>query len=52
MTKTESLIQTVNEISITAKKRGIVHLFTEDEYLNGREITINGKKVFNFGSCS
>ena len=52
MAKIESLIKTVNEIINNAKNRNIVHLFTEDEYLDGRLITINGKPLVNFGSCS
>lgn len=50
--KSANLIQTINEILITAQKRGIVHLYTEDTYLNGREITIKNQKLIHFGSCS
>src|SRR6478609_1815879 len=47
-----NLIDTINEIITLAKQRKIVHQFTEDEELDGRIITINGKKLVNFGSCS
>ncbi|MEI7595266.1 MAG: aminotransferase class I/II-fold pyridoxal phosphate-dependent enzyme [Bacteroidota bacterium] len=52
MGKVESLITTVNEISLNAKNKGIVHLYTEDKFLNGRIITIDNKELINFGSCS
>ncbi len=52
MGKFESLIKTMDEIVTTARNRGIVHLYTEDEFLNGRYVTINGSKLINFGSCS
>ncbi len=52
MGKFESLIKTMDEIVTTAKSRGIVHLYTEDDFLNGRIITINSKRLINFGSCS
>ena len=42
----------INEIATIARKRGIAHLCTEDESLNGKYITINGNGIVNFGSCS
>lgn len=47
----ENLIKTVNESSSLGFKRGLGFLYTEDEVLNGRQITLNGKKLVNFGSC-
>ncbi|NTW31408.1 MAG: aminotransferase class I/II-fold pyridoxal phosphate-dependent enzyme [Bacteroidetes bacterium] len=52
MAKFESIIKTLDEIGKVAKSRGIIHLFAEDELLNGRIITIKGKQLVNFGSCS
>ena len=31
---------------------GFYHLFTEDEYFDGRHITVKGKKQIFFSSCS
>lgn len=50
--KFSGLINIVNEISTIARKRGIVHLFTQDNYLDGRIITVDNKQMVNFGSCS
>ena len=47
----QTLIRTVNESSGLGFKRGLGFLYTEDEVLNGREITLNRKKLLNFGSC-
>jgi 7-keto-8-aminopelargonate synthetase-like enzyme len=47
----QTLIRTVNESSGLGFKRGLGFLYTEDDVLNGREITLNGKKLLNFGSC-
>lgn len=52
MGKLESLIKTLDEIGNVAKSRGIIHLFAEDEVLNGRFIKIKGQQLVNFGSCS
>lgn len=51
-TNTSNFIQSVNEIISIAKERNVVHLYTENEYLDGRSITINHKQLINFGSCS
>lgn len=32
--------------------RGLTHLTAEDEQLNGRFITLGGRRLLNFGSCS
>ncbi|MFN6944892.1 MAG: aminotransferase class I/II-fold pyridoxal phosphate-dependent enzyme [Cytophagaceae bacterium] len=47
-----TFIENVNEIISIAREKGIVHLYTEDEYLDGNIITIDGQKRINFGSCS
>lgn len=35
-----------------ARTSGIAGLIAQDEFLNGREITLNGQRAVNFGSCS
>lgn len=40
----------INEIISAAKKKGIIHLATEDTQYDGRIITIDGKPLINFGS--
>ena len=45
-------ISHINEIAIIARKRGVSHLNTENESLDGKLITINGNDLINFGSCS
>lgn len=45
-------INVINEIVISTKSKGIVQLITEDTRYDGRIITIHGKKLINFSSCS
>ncbi|NRB36970.1 MAG: hypothetical protein HRU20_00720, partial [Pseudomonadales bacterium] len=45
-------IDTIDQIFTAAKEQGIIHLSTEDESFNGRQITLDGQKIINFGSCS
>jgi 7-keto-8-aminopelargonate synthetase-like enzyme len=42
----------IDECVLNGIKQGILHLKTENEYLDGRIIKIRGKEVVNFGSCS
>ena len=35
-----------------ARARGLVCQFAEDERFDGRTVTLNGRRVVNFGSCS
>lgn len=51
-TKHEQIIDTVNEVADISANLGIAHITIEDEILNGRTIRIQGKDIFNFGSCS
>ena len=39
-------------ISTVAGQKKVLHLITQDQVYNGREIQINNKKYINFGSCS
>lgn len=50
--KYSSFIDIVNEFIDIGRSKGIVHQFTEDEQFDGRSITLNGRKMVNFGSCS
>jgi 7-keto-8-aminopelargonate synthetase-like enzyme/predicted N-acyltransferase len=47
-----SIVNTVNDLAIICRQKGITHLYTEDEQYNGRTIRINGQDLINFGSCS
>jgi 7-keto-8-aminopelargonate synthetase-like enzyme len=35
-----------------ARAQGLIHRFAEDDYFDGRTITLDGRKLVNFGSCS
>lgn len=48
--KHNNFIDTVNEIISGAKKEGVLHLYAEDAFLNGRTLQISGKKMFHFGT--
>lgn len=50
--KYSGFIDIVNEFITIGRAKGIVHQFTEDEEFDGRSITLNGRKMINFGSCS
>ncbi|MFV8344660.1 aminotransferase class I/II-fold pyridoxal phosphate-dependent enzyme [Flavobacterium sp. ZB4P13] len=48
--KHNNFIDTVDEVISGAKKEGVLHLYAEDEVLNGRTLQIRGKKMFHFGT--
>ncbi|MBI1769745.1 MAG: aminotransferase class I/II-fold pyridoxal phosphate-dependent enzyme [Bacteroidetes bacterium] len=55
MSKTKSsnkFINTIDECISNGVNNGIFQVSVEDQILNGREVTINGRKVVSFGSCS
>ena len=35
-----------------AREQGLIHRFAEDEHFDGRSITLDGRSLINFGSCS
>lgn len=35
-----------------AREQGLIHRFAEDERFDGRSITLDGRSLLNFGSCS
>lgn len=45
-------INTIDECLTNGVRNGIFQVSLEDESLNGREVTIDNKRVVNFGSCS
>ncbi len=45
-------INTIDECLTNGVKNGIFQVSLEDEAFNGREVTIDGRRVVNFGSCS
>ncbi|MGZ5134994.1 MAG: aminotransferase class I/II-fold pyridoxal phosphate-dependent enzyme, partial [Flavitalea sp.] len=47
-----AIIDTIDQIISDGVKKGILHLYTDDESLYGNHITLKGKDVVNFGSCS
>lgn len=50
--KFEQTVRIVNELAVYGESRGLGRLYTEDNYLNGRIVTIDSKPLLNFGSCS
>jgi len=49
-TKHNNFLDTVDEIFTDAKNQGVFHLYTEDESYSGRQLQINGRKLFHFGT--
>ncbi len=45
-------INTIDECLTNGVNNGIFQVSLQDEELNGREVTLAGKRVVNFGSCS
>lgn len=48
--KHNNFIDTVDEVIAGAKKEGVLHLYAEDQILNGRTLQIKGQKMFHFGT--
>jgi 7-keto-8-aminopelargonate synthetase-like enzyme/predicted N-acyltransferase len=51
-TKTGSAIEIINDMINFGREKGVLHLYAEDEFYNGRTIRIKGKDLLHFGSCS
>jgi 7-keto-8-aminopelargonate synthetase-like enzyme len=49
---TNKFINTIDECLTNGVKNGIFQVHLEDEILDGRQVTIAGRRVVNFGSCS
>jgi len=50
--KTNKFINTIDECLTNGVNNGIFQVSLEDNVLNGRQVTIEGRQVVNFGSCS
>ena len=46
-----NIIDTASEIFSVAKDQGVMHLYAQDETINGRHLTLSGKKALHFGTC-
>jgi 7-keto-8-aminopelargonate synthetase-like enzyme len=46
-----SFTDIINDLSKDGRKRGILHISTENPYYDGESFLINGKELFNFGTC-
>jgi 7-keto-8-aminopelargonate synthetase-like enzyme len=49
---TEELLNAVDEVVSDGVRRGLLHNIVEDAALDGRHVTIDGRRMINFGSCS
>ena len=47
-----TVVETIDQIITDGVKKDILHLYTEDDSFRGNQLTLRGKKVINFGSCS
>jgi 7-keto-8-aminopelargonate synthetase-like enzyme len=50
--RTNKFIDTIDECLTNGVNNGIFQVSLENETFNGRNVTIDGKSVVNFGSCS
>lgn len=50
--KHEQILTLLDEVSISGKKLGIILQTIEDDEIDGRHVTLNGKRIKNFSSCS
>lgn len=47
-----TIIETIDQIISDGVRKGILHLYTDDNKLQGNQIILKGRNVVNFGSCS
>jgi 7-keto-8-aminopelargonate synthetase-like enzyme len=52
MANAEDLQRAVHDVVADGVERGLLHDVAEDERLDGRRVTIRGRRLVNFGSCS
>ena len=50
--RNQNFIDTIDSCLTNGVKNEVFHLTTEDDFLDGKYITIHGEKLLNFGSCS
>jgi 7-keto-8-aminopelargonate synthetase-like enzyme len=48
--KHNNFLDTVDEVFSAAKRHGILHLYAEDDFFNGRKIKVNQKELYHFGT--
>ena len=46
------IVKTINQLVEHHRQKGLCQHLTEDESLNGRTLSLDGKQYLNFGSCS
>ncbi len=52
MAHVEDLLQAVDDAITFGARRDMMHNVAEDDRLDGRRISVNGRALVNFGSCS
>lgn len=52
MARAEEMKQAFEEVITDGVRRGMLHNLAEDERLDGRTVTVHGRPLVNFGSCS
>ena len=48
--KHNNFIDTVDEVLSNASKEGALHLYAENNFLNGRTLRIKGQEMLHFGT--
>lgn len=52
MSDVEDVQRAIDDVISDGARRGLLHAVAEDERLDGRTITLEGRRLVNFGSCS
>ena len=52
MATAEQLLQAFDDVISDGVRRGMLHNEAQDDRLDGRTVTVNGRRLVNFGSCS
>lgn len=50
--KHNNVLDTIDEVLTNSKEKGVLHLYSEDEFYTGRTFKIKGKDLLNFGTTS
>src|SRR5690349_12200695 len=50
-TKHNNQLDTIDDIFSNAKRKGVLHLVSEDKVLTGQTLTIKGNELKHFGTC-
>jgi 7-keto-8-aminopelargonate synthetase-like enzyme len=48
----DELLQATDEVLTDGARRGAMHNVAEDDRLDGRTVTVQGRRLLNVGSCS